>query len=83
MEITHTHLVHTVPQSLTDEDDDEEADMVQLDVRVGERVAERGVDDHEQNDTAHRAKRRLPPLQPLPQEPPTHLKSVYVLLVFP
>lgn len=57
--------------------------MVQLDVRVGERVAERGVDDHEQNDAAHRAERRLPPLQPLPQEPPTHLNRVFVPLVLP
>jgi len=49
--------------------------MVQLYVGVGEGVAEGGVDDHEQNDAAHRPKRRLPAVQTLSQEPPAHLHA--------
>lgn len=53
--------------------------MVQLYVGVGEGVAEGGVDDHEQNDAAHRPKRRLPAVQTLSQEPPAHLHAQNML----
>lgn len=49
----------------TDEDDEEETQMVQLYVGVGEGVTEGGVDDHEQNDAAHRPERRFPAVQTL------------------
>lgn len=58
---------------LTDEDYDEQAEVVQLDVRVGEGVAEGGVNDHEQDDAAHRPEGKFPPLEPLPQKPTTNL----------
>lgn len=58
-----------------DEDDDEQTQMVQLYVGVREGVAEGGVDDHEQNDAAHRPERRLSAVQKLPQEPPAHLSN--------
>lgn len=61
--------------TLTDEDDEEQAQMVQLNVGVGEGVAEGGVDYHEQNDAAHRPERRLPAVQTLSQEPPAHLHT--------
>ena len=62
-------------QSLTDKDDEKEAEVVQLDVWVGESITEGGVDDHEQNHTAHGPKRGLLSLQPVPQKPPTHLHT--------
>lgn len=68
-----------VEHTLTDEDDEEQAQVVQLYVGVRESVAEGGVDYHEQDDTAHRPKRRLPAVQTLSQEPPAHLHSQQLL----
>lgn len=68
-------MFHALKTTLTDEDNNEQAQMVQLYVGVGEGVAEGGVDDHEQNDAAHRPERRLPAVQTLSQKPPTHLHA--------
>ena len=68
---THTHTLGV----LTDEDDQQQAGGVQLDVGVAEGVAEGGVDDHEEDGTADGAERRLPPLQTLPEETTTHLHT--------
>lgn len=58
---------------LTDEDDQQQAGGVQLDVGVTEGVTEGGVDYHEEDGAAHGAKRRFSPIQILPHETPTHL----------
>lgn len=60
---------------LTDEDDQQQADGVQLDVGVAEGVAEGGVDDHQKNGAADGAEGRLSPLQEVPEEATTNLDA--------
>lgn len=67
--VSHSHTV------LTDEDDQQQAGGVQLDVWVTEGVTEGGVDDHEEDGAADGAERRLSPLQILPEETSTHLHT--------
>lgn len=62
---------------LTDEDDQQQAGGVQLDVGVTEGVTEGRVDDHEEDGAADGAERRLSPLQTLPEEPATHLHNTH------
>lgn len=61
--------------SLTDEDDQQQTNGSQLNVGVTEGVTEGGVDDREENGTAHGAKGRFSPLQKLPHKTPTHLQT--------
>lgn len=61
--------------SLTDEEDDDEAECVQVNVGIGKGVAEGGVDDHEKDTAAHRPKWGLFPLQPILDVPSDDLKE--------
>lgn len=76
VQIKTTNQVRTRVQErvLTDEDHQDQAGGVQLDVGVAEGVAEGGVDDHQEDGAADGAERRLPPLQEVPEEPAAHLR---------
>lgn len=59
--------------ALTDENHQQQAEPIQVDVGVGEGVAEGSVDDDEQHGAADGPKWRLPPLQPVLHKTPAHL----------
>ena len=62
------------PLRLTYEQYEDEAELVQADVWVGESVTEGGVDDHEQHAAADHTEGRFLPLQPVLDVPPDDLK---------
>lgn len=59
---------------LTYEQYDHKAELIQVNVRVGERAAEGGVDDHEEHTAADSTERRLRSFKPVLDVPSDNLK---------
>lgn len=70
--IEGTAMVSRVP--LTYEQYDHKAELIQVNVRVGERAAEGGVDDHEEHAAADSTERRLCSFKPVLDVPSDNLK---------